>query len=193
MSRGYAPGAETRAALRACGLWYRRLWGAFECMPQFAPERASCVRRLLCVSALNVCVVCAWVRIKVCPEDYDGASPAEVVLGPLMDQNRTEWMVPTEAEGDIVEETDLLGCAKRHRDFFKHDLYVTQQSIVKFLDVELRMPQKKKVGAQAKSFVFTAKHLRKRLDEEGYTAKAIKAGKDGKGKQGAKNPLGAAM
>ena len=102
-------------------------------------------------------------------------------------------MVPTEAEGDIVEETDLLGCAKRHRDFFKHDLYVTQQSIVKFLDVELRMPQKKKVGAQAKSFVFTAKHLRKRRDEEGYTAKAIKAGKDGKGKQGAKNPLGAAI
>jgi hypothetical protein len=139
---------------------------------------------LTCVCVCVWCVRRALVVVKVVPKDYDGTSPAEVVLGPLIDQDRAEWMVPKE-----------VACARRHRDFFKNDLYVTQQSIVKFLDVELRMPRKAQIGSRAKSFVFTAKLLRKRLDEEGYTTKGTKPGKEGKGKQDstdAKNASGAA-
>jgi hypothetical protein len=150
---------------------------------------------LTCVCVCVWCVRRALVVVKVVPKDYDGTSPAEVVLGPLIDQDRAEWMVPKEVDGEFVEETDLLACARRHRDFFKNDLYVTQQSIVKFLDVELRMPRKAQIGSRAKSFVFTAKLLRKRLDEEGYTTKGTKPGKEGKGKQDstdAKNASGAA-
>jgi len=137
-----------------------------------------------------LCVVCARrarLGLKVVPKDYDGTSPAQVVLGPLMDQDRAEWMVPKEVDGEFVEETDLLACARRHRDFFMFDLYVTQRSIVKFLDVELRMPRKAQIGSRAKSFVFTVKQLRKRLDEEGYSTMGTKLGKERKGKQDSKD------
>ena len=51
-----------------------------------------------------------------------------------MDQDHAEWKVPKEvdSEGEIVEKTDLLACARRHRDFFQDGLHVTKQSIVQF-------------------------------------------------------------
>ena len=49
------------------------------------------------------------------------------------------------------------------------------------------MPRKAQIGSRAKSFVFTVKQLRKRLDEEGYSTMGTKLGKERKGKQDSKD------
>ena len=85
-----------------------------------------------------------------------------MVLGPLVDLTRTEWMVSDGSDCHVAEGTDLLECAKRHPDFFKRDLYVTQHSLCKFLEVALGFARKS-VKGKCRRFVFTAKTLLKRL------------------------------
>ena len=106
-----------------------------------------------------------------CPAGCAGLASGEAVLSPLMHYARKEWMVTGgsaagSADDDIDPESDLLECARKHADFYKRDLYVTTPAIVKFLQTELGMPRKGTMGR--KSFVFTAKQLRKRLAEEGW-------------------------
>lgn len=109
----------------------------------------------------------------VCAPDYGGQLELQVVLGPLMEHTRSEWMVPMAwARDEFEEESDILESAKKHADFFKEDLYVTQHAIIKFLDVELKIPRKGMLGR--KYFVTSVQALRARLATQGYRAKSKK-------------------
>ena len=66
--------------------------------------------------------------------------------------------------------SDILECAKKHPDFLKNDLYVTQHAIIKFLDIELKIPRKGMLGHTY--FVANPKALRIRLAQEVCVAHA---------------------
>jgi len=101
------------------------------------------------------------------PSSFQPSSAAtlQVVLRPLLDPRRSQWLVPNKSGFGFEPQSDILHIARSHPDW-KPEMYVDHQVILEFLDHEMGLRVQGPVGV--KHIQFKGRTLEGRLRELGF-------------------------